>query len=119
MVMGTIQAAATAAVAGGVHETTVRSPEAMDRQKMEATAHPMGSPAATIGEGADLPKEDRLEVEAQEVHPVAATLPGLAPGREKAKAASARSRTRLTSVHCRDRLLSARLGSEPFIVRYL
>ena len=119
MVMGTIQAAATAAVAGGVHETTVRSPEAMDRPTMEATAHPTGSPAATIGGADDLPTEDRLEVEVQEAHPAAATLPGLAPGRVKAKAASARSRKRLTSVHCRDRLLSARLGSEPFLVRYL
>ena len=119
MVMGTNQAAATAAVAGGIHEMTVRSLEAMDRPEMEATAHPMGSPAATIGEDAEVPTEDRLEVETQEVHPVAATLPGLAPGRVKAKAASARSRTRLTSVPCRDRQLSAKLGSGPSTVRCL
>ena len=94
MVMGTIQAAATAAVAGGIHEMTVRSLEAMDRPEMEATAHPMGSPAATIGEGADLPMEDRLEVEAQEVHPVAATPLGLAPGTATSKDASGKNRTK-------------------------
>ena len=92
--MGTRQVAATAA-AGGVHETTARSPEVMDRQTMEATAHPMGSPAATIGEGAAFQMEGRLEAEAQEATQEAipeAAPPGLAPGTATAMAGSGKNR---------------------------
>ena len=93
MAMGTKQAAATAAVAGGVRETTVRSPEAVHRPAMEATTHPMGSPAATIGAYAEVLTEDHLE-EAQGAIPEADPVPGLAPGTATATAESGKSRTK-------------------------
>ena len=92
--MGTQEAVVTT-TRGAVHETSVPSPEAVDRPgRVEATASRQmaAARAQIIDADVDLHTMEDPPEEAQEALPAAAALPGLAPGTATSKDASGKNR---------------------------